>query len=109
MKIQTPTEFLTFNDGQCDIYTVSGNKLCDKLMTLCFGKRTVGMKRFYAARAASTEINRLIHIPLREDVTAENNVVISGNRYHIEQLQNLYDTNPPATVLTLRKIGVVSP
>lgn len=109
MKIQTPTEFLTFNDGQCDIYTVSGNKLGDKIMTLCFGKRTVGMKHFYAARAASTEITRLIHIPLHEDVTAENNVVISGNRYRIEQSQNLYDTNPPVTVLTLRKIGVISP
>ncbi len=30
MKIQTPTEFLTFNDGSCDIYSVSGNKLADK-------------------------------------------------------------------------------
>lgn len=109
MKIQRPTEFLTFNDGQCDIYSVTGNKLGEKLVTLCFGDRTVGMKRFYAARTASTEITRLIQIPLREDVTAENNVVISGKRYRIEQSQNLYDTNPPATVLTLRKIGVVTP
>lgn len=109
MKIQMPTEFLTFNDGKCDIYSVSGNRLADKLITLCFGNRTVGMKRFYAARAANIEINRLIHIPLREDVTAENNVVIFGNRYHIEQTQNLYDTNPQVTVLTLRKIGVISP
>lgn len=108
MKIQTPTEFLTFNDGRCDIYSVSGNRLKDKIMTLCYGKRTVGMKRFYAARAASTQITRLIQIPLREDVTADNNVVISGTRYRIEQSQYLYDTNPPVTVLTLRKIGVVS-
>lgn len=108
MKIQTLTEFLTFNNGWCDIYSVSGNRLKDKLMTLCYGNRTVGMKRFYAARAASTEITRLIQIPLREDVTADNNVVISGVRYRVEQSQNLYDTNPPATVLTLRKIGVAS-
>lgn len=106
MKIKMPTEFLTFNDGRCDIYSVSGNKLKDKLMTLYFGNRVVGMKRFYAARAASTEITRLIQIPLHEDVTAENNVVISGIRYRIEQSQNLYDTNPPVTVLTLHKIGV---
>ena len=109
MKIQRPTEFLTFNDGQCDIYTVTGNKLADKIMTLCFGNRTVGMKRFYAARAASTEINRLIHIPLHEDVTAENRAVIEKAVYKIEQSQKLYDTNPPVTVLTLQKIGVISP
>ena len=108
MKIQTPTEFLTFNDGQCDIYSVSGNRLADKLRTLCYGNRTVGMKRFYAARAASTEITRLIQIPLREDVTTENRAVIGKAEYKIEQAQYLYDTNPPATVLTLRKIGVAT-
>ena len=108
MKIQTPTEFLTFNDGSCDIYSVSGNRLKDKLLTICYGKRTVGMKRFYAARAASTEIDKVIQIPLREDVAAANNAVIGGIRYRIEQSQNLYDTNPPATVLTLRKIGMAT-
>ena len=109
MKIQRPTEFLTFNDGQCDIYSVTGNKLGDKIMTLCFGNRTVGMKRFYAARAASIEITRLIQIPLREDITAENRAVIGTAVYKIEQSQNLYDTNPPVTVLTLQKSGVVTP
>ncbi len=108
MKIETPTEFLTFNDGSCDIYSVSGNKPKDKLLTLSYGNRTVGMKRFYAARAASTEINRLIQIPLRGDVTAENRAVIEKVIYKIEQAQYLYDTNPPVTVLTLRKIGVAT-
>ena len=109
MKIQRPTEFLTFNDGQCDIYTVTGNKLADKVLTVCFGNRTVGMKRFYAARAASTEITRLIQIPLREDVTTENRAVIGKAVYKIEQSQNLYDTNPPVTLLTLQKSGVTAP
>lgn len=108
MKIQTPTEFLTFNNGTCDIYSVSGNRLADKLMTLCYGNRVVGFKRNYAARAANTEINRLIHIPLREDVTTENRTVIGKAEYKIEQAQYLYDTNPPVTVLTLRRIGVIS-
>ena len=105
MKIQTPTQFLTFNDGSCDIYSVKGNKLDMKILTLCYGNRTVGMKRFYAARAASTEITRLIQIPLREDVTTENRAVIGKAEYKIEQAQYLYDTNPPATLLTLRKVG----
>jgi SPP1 family predicted phage head-tail adaptor len=108
MKIQTPTEFLSFNGGTCEIHAVAGNKLGDKLMTLNFGDRTVGMKRFYAARAASVEITRLIQVPQRMDITAAQNVVIQGDRYKIEQIQQLTDTNPRATVLTLHKIGVVT-
>lgn len=109
MKIQTPTEFLTFGDGLCDIYNVSGNKLADKAISgLCFGNRTVGVKRFYVARAATTQIDRLIQVPQRLDVTAVQNVVISGERYKIEQIQQLNDTNPRATLLTLRRIGVMT-
>lgn len=107
MKIKTPTEFLTFNDGKCDIYTVSGNKLKNKIMTLWYGNRTVGMKRYYAARAASVEIDKVIQIPQRFDITAINDVVICDSRYKIEQLQQINDTNPRATLLTLRKIGVI--
>lgn len=105
MKIQTPIEFLTFTDGFCDIYSVKGNKRDQKLLTLCFGDRTVGMKRFYKARAASTEIDRVIQVPRGLSIEADHRAVIDGTEYKIEQVQQLYDTNPPVTVLTLRKIG----
>jgi hypothetical protein len=108
MKIQTPTEFLTFSDGLCDIYSVSGNKLDGKLMTLCYGNRTVGVKRYYAARAAKAEINRLIQVPMRKDITAANAAVISGVRYKIDQVQYLNNTNPPTTVLTLQQNGTIT-
>lgn len=105
MKIRTPTEFLTFSDGLCDIYSVKGNRPDMKLMTVCFGERTVGMKRFYAARAASTEITRLIQVPRQPAIEAVNRAVIGGTEYRIEQVQHIIDSNPPATLLTLRKIG----
>lgn len=105
MKIQTPTEFLTFTDGFCDIYTVKGNKLDVKLLTLCFGDRVIGFKRHYAARAANSEITRMIQVPRQPSIDAVNRAVINGAEYKIEQLQQLPDTNPPVTVLTLRKIG----
>lgn len=109
MKIQTPTEFLTFNDGLCDVYNVSGNKLADKvILGLCFGNRTVGIRRYYVARAATTQIDRLIQIPQRLDITTVHNVVVDGWRFRIEQIQQLYDTNPRATLLTLHRIGVAS-
>lgn len=107
MKIITPTEFLTFANGMCDIYEVENNKLADKKFTLCFGDRTVGMQRFFVARTATTEINRLIQVPRQLAITAKDNVVIDSLRYKIEQLQQLNDTNPPVTLLTLRQIGVI--
>lgn len=106
MKIQTPTEFLTFNDGICDIYTVKANKLDAKLLTIPFGGRTVGMKRYYAARAATVQIDRLIQLPQQRSVEAIHRAVIDGSEYKIEQVQHLNDTNPPATLLTLRKVGI---
>jgi hypothetical protein len=108
MKIQTPTEFLTFKDGKCIIYNVKGNQLAEPVEPLDFGNRTVGIKRFYAARAATTQVDRLIHVPQRLNITAMQNVVIDGARFKIEQIQQLYDTNPWATVLTLHRIGVMS-
>lgn len=106
MKIQTPTPFLAFKDGFCDIYTVTGNQLSDKVMTLPYGRRVLGGKRFYAARAASITIDLLIEVPRQFSITAAHNAVIEGMRYRIEQVQHIDDTNPPSTVLTLRKIGV---
>ena len=103
MKIKTPTEFLTFTSGSCDVYSVAGNKLDRKLLTLAFGDRTVGFKRHYAARAAGTQVERLIQIPLRREISAVDRVVIDGTEYKIEQAQHLADSNPPATLLSLRK------
>lgn len=109
MKIKTPTEFQTFNSGLCDIYEVVGNKLAEQPKNVMrFGERVIGYKRYYAARTATTEINRLIHIPLCENVDAHDNVVIDKVRYKVEQIQHLRDTNPSVTVLTLRKVGVVA-
>lgn len=105
MKIQTPTEFQTFNDGFCDIYTVKGNQKDEKLLTLCFEYRTIGYKRHYAARAASTKIDQLIQIPGIQNVTTVNRAVICGVEYKIDAVQQLRNTNPPATVLTLQKVG----
>jgi len=108
MKINTPTEFLTFGDGQCDIYEVKGNQLVGKKMTLNFGERTVGMKRLYAARTASSEVNRLIQIPQMRSVTTKDAAIIDKIKYKIDAAQHLNDTNPPITVLTLLWIGAVT-
>lgn len=105
MKIKTATEFLTFNDGSCEIWSVKGNKCSDKLYTLAFGRRTISIKRYYSARAASTSIDDLIHVHLHKDIDANCRVKIGGTEYKIEQVQRVIDSNPPVCVLTLRKVG----
>ena len=105
MEIKTPTEFLTFNDGKCDLYSIKGNKLDVKQLTLNYGNRTVGMKRFYSARAATVRIDRLIQVPLLLSISSNNRIVLYGVEYKIEQVQHLYNTNPKATLLSLGKIG----
>lgn len=108
MKIKTPMEFLTFNDGYCFIYSVKGNQLADRKAELRYGNRTLGMRRHYAARTAGVEINRLIQVPQNLEINTHDNAVIDGNRYSIEQAQYISDSNPPVTLLTLRKIGGVA-
>lgn len=107
MKIQTPTEFLTFNSGVCEIYEVKGNQLVNKLESLPFGDRVIGYKRAYVAKTASNEISRLVHVPLRESIVPNQNAIIKGIRYRVDLAQPLYDTNPPVSVLTLFRLGVM--
>lgn len=105
MKIQTPTEFLTFNDGFCDIYTTKNNKLDKRVLHLRFGDRVVGFKRHFAARAANTRATRLIQVPLQQqhEITAADRAVIEKAEYRVEQIQPLKDRNPPVSVLTLER------
>ena len=105
MKIKTPTEFVNFRDGVCKIYALDGTRLCDLLMERHFEDRTVGMKRYYAAKGAGLTINKLVYIR-KTDLSPEYHAVVIGNtQYRIEQVQHFRDTNPPVTALTLRKTG----
>lgn len=107
VEIKTPTKFETFNNGVCDLYTVSEGKITTKRASFYYGNRVIGIKRFFAAKAVTVEINKLIQIPRYEDISSMDAVVIDSERYKIEQIQHISDTNPPITVLTLRQIGAV--
>ena len=107
MLIKRPLEFQTFTSGNVDIYTVKNNRPDQLVISMRYGEKVISMKRFYAARAATTDIDLLIQVPQHREITAEHNAVIAGIRYKIEQVQHINDTNPPVTVLTLRKLGVM--
>lgn len=109
MKIKTPTEFLTFNDGVCEIWSVSRNELENKLHTLRYGSRNVSLSRFVEMSIMSAaKLDMAIHVYRCSDIAQAHRVVIDGIQYKIERAQHLRDTNPPVTVLYLTKIGKVS-
>lgn len=89
-------EFLTFNDGICDI---NGTKYR-------YGNRTISMNRHYAAKSAGTKINKLIHILYTDAELADEKVIIGDTTYRVEQAQPTKATCPPCTILSLRKYGV---
>ena len=109
MKIQRPTDFLMFKDGILSIYAVKGNKLDLPIYSTAFDDRVVGMKRYFTARTATVNIDRIVHIPQNRSITSLHRAVINGTAYKIEQIQHIDDSNPRCTVLTLSQIGARSP
>ena len=108
MEIKTPIKFETFNDGFVDIYETDFN---DKIIRntrkrYFFGNKTVGIKRYYAARQNDIDIKLVIHIHKNLNITTENAAVIKSTRYKIVQVQHFDNKNPAITVLSLEQRGL---
>lgn len=108
MRIKTPTEFLTFTDGLCEVWSVKANALSKKICTICFGDRSVSLSRYVEASQMMTgELSRTIQVLYNPKLSKGHSVVIEGVAYRLDQVQHLRNTNPPASVLYLSKIGEV--
>lgn len=107
MKIKTPIEFLMFNDGILKLFETNDEDEIIKstLTEYRFGNRVIGVKRYFAARTNDIEISKVIHIHKNLSVTPELAAVIGETRYNIVQVQQLSETNPPVTVLSLEQQG----
>ena len=104
MKPNTPPEFLPLTEGSIAIIREGSRER----IRLHYGNRVVGIKRHYAARTAGTEISKLIHVPrVPGGISPQDDAIIDGKKYKIEQVQALDDTNPLCYVLTLKKYGIV--
>ncbi len=101
-------KFLTFNDGIVKVYETDDDDciISNSERLFRFGDRTVGVKRFYAAYQNDINLERVIHIPRAADMTTEKAVVIDNTRYKVEQVQQLTDTYPKSTVLSLSQRGL---
>ena len=108
MKIKTPIEFLTFNDGTVRIYDTDDD---DSIIPATgrshqFGNEKIGITRYYAARQDDIELDKVIHIHRSISVTTESAAVIENTRYKIEQVQQEPYSNPPSTILSLSQRGL---
>ncbi len=100
-------QFVTFNDGKLDICTVSDRKiLCTKEQGIRFGRRTVGVSRFWNAKVASSTVDSVVAIPFRKGVSTMDICLINGEQFKINQVQDKFDQFPPCLLLSLERIQI---
>lgn len=106
MKIKRDTEFSSFSDGVCDVYTLDEDGArADKYTGLGYEERVMGYKRHFAAAAAQVRVDAVIRVPLVPGIDPRDTVALrSGGCFEVELVQTIRDCNPPALDLTLRKL-----
>ncbi len=104
----------TFNDGVCGFYSVKNAAVAAKkpiqLLVLKLGgiryhNRTVGISRFWSAKQANVQIDRLLRMPYLADVSTQDVAVTEdGVQYSVKQIQRPEDIYPPVMDVSLAKV-----
>lgn len=95
-------KFEEFNDGIVGIYSENEDGRLEKdIEGLRFGEENVGIKRHYAARAADTRIDYVIHVPQRKGIKPHQIAVVKDAQYDIDKVDHYSNTLPPITKLSL--------
>lgn len=103
MEIRTPNKFEPFADGVLEI----SYKGLIKHPRVNFSNYKLGYGRFFSARTAQTQIDRVVRIPRISDVSIYDTVIINGgDKYRIELIQPIDDSLPPSLQLTLKCLEV---
>lgn len=106
IKPKNNIEFISFNDGICDIYYIdeSGERVY-KYKNLGFSSRILGYKRAFTAASSQVQVDRVIRIPQVRFIDNHDTIEIKGvGRYNIELVQDINITNPFCKDLTLRQL-----
>lgn len=106
------SDFLSFNDGICDIYSVEnsaapGDRPVEKLIEkyhLRYQAHIVGMSRYFEGLQANVKISNAVVCPLRADVNPQDVAIINGRQYRIVQKQERRTTRPASMLLSLADI-----
>ncbi len=128
-KIRNSRGLEVFNDGLLSVCEAEERTLTrTKIENIRFGKRTVGVTRFWQAKTAGNKVDKLLSIPADAtgvDLIEVNDIVILDNetdwlwdtmtfddeqmkdktgQYQILQIQEKFDARPPALYLSLEKV-----
>lgn len=103
-----------FNDGLVTVYRVEnqaapGDMPVERLVekaTLRYSRRTVGIRRHYAALAAGARVDLLLRTWYRPEVSVQDVAVLPlfGKQYRITLVQVPEDVTPPVMDLTLERL-----
>lgn len=107
-KTSQRVKFESFLDGLCDLWQLDENRNPVLLQAgIRFQNRVVGFKRNFTAEQAGRTVQKLIRIPQNPQVTKGTFVVIGQEQYTVLQAQNIPDTIPKCTDLTLEQPDVL--
>ena len=101
----------SYNDGVVTIYKVTDaaapgyqpREQLEKLATLCYENRRVGVARYYDAKQANTEVKRVLRVQhTTAEITPQNKAITEdGKEYRVDLIQFVPDVWPPSDDLTL--------
>lgn len=99
--------FVTFNDGVLDLCKVKDRTIIEtKQKGLRFGNQTVGVVRFWEAKVASSNIDRVVSILPVDEISQKDMCIIKGTQYKIKQIQIKYDKKPVCMFLSLEENSI---
>lgn len=99
---KTKVKFETFLDGICAFWQLDEYRKPALLQGgIRFQRRVVGSKRNYSAEQAGHKIEKLIRVPYSPVVVRGCFVVIGSEQYQVIQVQEIPDTIPRCTDITL--------
>lgn len=103
-RTQNKVSFEPFLDGLCDLWQLNENRTPVVLQRgIRFQNRVVGFKRNFTAEQAGRTVQKLIRIPQNANVKRGTFVVIGQEQYAVLQAQDIPDTIPKCTDLTLEQ------
>lgn len=107
-KTSQHVNFESFLDGLCDLWQLDESRNPVLLQSgIRFQNRVIGFKRNFAADQAGRTVQKLIRIPQNPLVKKGTFVVIGQEQYTVLQAQNIPDTIPRCTDLTLEQPDVL--
>lgn len=100
------SKFEEFNDGLAAVFKENDEGKLERRIAadLRFGEENVSIQRHYAAKVSDEQVDKMIHVQLQKNITVHDIVVIKEEQFDVEKIDQLKDTMPPITKLSLVKL-----